>query len=167
MKLSRRAQRRKRHYQRMHKPGRLNLVALMDIFTILVFFLMVNSSDVKILQHERDVTLPESSADAQPEEALQVTIAGGSVLLEGRPVAEIPAGGWDMDEQVEGLQAALLAHLQRRSIVVPPEGLPLTLVADRDLDYRILRQVMRTCVEAGFGQLNLAVEQSAGEVDRG
>ena len=46
MKLSRRAKRMRRHYSRMHRGGGLNLVSLMDIFTILVFFLMVNSSDV-------------------------------------------------------------------------------------------------------------------------
>ena len=51
MKLSRRARLRQRHYGRMHKAGGLNLVSLMDIFTILVFFLMVNSSDVKVMQN--------------------------------------------------------------------------------------------------------------------
>ena len=40
MKTSRRARRIQRHYSRMHRPGGLNLVSLMDIFTILVFFLI-------------------------------------------------------------------------------------------------------------------------------
>ena len=55
MKLSRRAKRMKRHYKRMDKAGGLNLVSLMDIFTILVFFLMVNSSDVKVLQQDKSI----------------------------------------------------------------------------------------------------------------
>ncbi|HBX40956.1 MAG TPA: biopolymer transporter ExbD, partial [Marinobacter adhaerens] len=41
MKTSRKAKRIRRHYGRMKKSGGLNLVSLMDIFTILVFFLMV------------------------------------------------------------------------------------------------------------------------------
>ena len=40
--------------------GALNLVSLMDIFTILVFFLLVNSSDVETLPNAKDLQLPES-----------------------------------------------------------------------------------------------------------
>ncbi len=60
MKTSRRARRMQRHYGRMHRPGGLNLVSLMDIFTILVFFLMVSSSDVKVMQNTADVPLPRT-----------------------------------------------------------------------------------------------------------
>ena len=41
----------RRGAQKKHsKTATLNLVSLMDIFTILVFFLMVNSSEVEVLQ---------------------------------------------------------------------------------------------------------------------
>ena len=51
MKESARARRLKRHLRRNQHQGKMNLVSLMDIFTILVFFLMVNSSDVKVMQN--------------------------------------------------------------------------------------------------------------------
>ena len=58
-----RAARMDRHHKR-HKQGvSLNLVSLMDIFTILVFFLLVNSSDVEVLPNAKDVQLPESIAE--------------------------------------------------------------------------------------------------------
>lgn len=53
---------------RQHRRGRLpglNLVSLMDIFTILVFFLLVNSSDTSSLQGNKDLQLPISTASAR------------------------------------------------------------------------------------------------------
>ena len=47
-----------RNHRRLRQHPRLNLVALMDIFTILVLFLMVNNGDVEVLQADRDIELP-------------------------------------------------------------------------------------------------------------
>ena len=49
-----------RHHARHKAGGGLNLVSLMDIFTILVFFLLVHSGDADVLQSSTDVELPES-----------------------------------------------------------------------------------------------------------
>ncbi|MDX1453575.1 MAG: biopolymer transporter ExbD, partial [Oleiphilaceae bacterium] len=74
MKESAKAKRIKRHLKRGKQTGKLNLVSLMDIFTILVFFLMVNSSDVQVLQQSPDIKLPESKADQEPKDILTVTL---------------------------------------------------------------------------------------------
>ena len=89
MKRSRKAGRTQRHYGRMHKAGGLNLVSLMDIFTILVFFLMVNSSDVKVLQNTADVPLPQSTSEKEAVESLTVQVTGGSILVQGREIARL------------------------------------------------------------------------------
>ena len=57
-----------RHHKRMAKDSKLSLVSLMDIFTILVFFLMVNASEVQVLQNSKSVELPESSAQQAANE---------------------------------------------------------------------------------------------------
>ena len=62
MKASMRARRMARNHRRMKTPSKLNLVSLMDIFTILVFFLMVNNGDVEVLQADNSIELPESVA---------------------------------------------------------------------------------------------------------
>lgn len=159
MKESRRARRMQRHYRRMSKPGGLNLTALMDIFTILVFFLMVNSSDVRVLQQDKDIDLPESRADTVPEDVLRVVVTGGSVLIDGREVAQLPGDG----ERIEGLEEALSQRVGDRE--VPERGLPAMIVADRGMEYSVLRPVMRTAVDAGYRQLHLAVENKPGEAN--
>ena len=62
--LSQRAARMERRHERGKAGTALNLVSLMDIFTILVFFLMVNSSDVEVLETTSDIRLPDSTGDS-------------------------------------------------------------------------------------------------------
>ncbi|MEQ9546489.1 MAG: biopolymer transporter ExbD [Marinobacter sp.] len=164
MKASRRSRRIQRHYRRMHRAGGLNLVSLMDIFTILVFFLMVNSSDVKVMQNTADVPLPLSSARQEAEETLTVQISGKSVLLQGREVARL-----DGIESKAGTVAGLadeLAWRRERLSAVPEQGLEVTIMAGRDISYRLLRKVMQTCIDQQYRRVRLAVE-SIGEVRNG
>ncbi|EON92705.1 biopolymer transport protein [Marinobacter lipolyticus SM19] len=164
MKTSRRASRMQRHYRRMHRAGGLNLVSLMDIFTILVFFLMVNSSDVKVMQNTADVPLPFSSAKQEAEETLTVQISGQSVLVQGREVARLDSIA-EEDAMVPGLADALAWRSERRG-AVPEEGFEVTIMASRDVSYRLLRKIMQTCVDQQYRRVRLAVE-SLGEVRNG
>ncbi|WP_323750819.1 biopolymer transporter ExbD [Marinobacter sp.] len=156
MKTARRAQMRKRHYSRMHKAGGLNLVSLMDIFTILVFFLMVNSSDVKVMQNNADVPLPTSTAQQEAVENLTVQVSGRSVLVQGRQVATVE-GISAADTRIAGLSEEL-AYRRSRWSEIPEQGLEITIMAARDTDYRLLRRIMQTCVDEQFRHVRLAVE---------
>ncbi|PHQ27527.1 biopolymer transporter ExbD [Marinobacter guineae] len=143
----------------MHKPGGLNLVSLMDIFTILVFFLMVNSSDVKVMQNTTDVTLPKSTAQQEAEESLTVQVTGNSILVQGNEVARLD-GIETGDTHISGLSKEL-AWRRNRWPELPDEGLAVTIMAGRDTDYRLLRKVMQTCVDEQYRQVRLAVEGEA------
>lgn len=157
MKASRRAQRMRRHYQRMHRPGGLNLVSLMDIFTILVFFLMVNSSDVKVMQSQAGVVLPASDSQTPAVEALTVRVADGVIMVQGREVARLDDMTYAGDEVMSGLATELIYQRGRHS-AIPELGLEVTILADRNIEYRLLRQVMQTCVDQDYRQVRLAVE---------
>ncbi|KMQ74572.1 ExbD/TolR family protein [Marinobacter subterrani] len=162
MKRSRKARRIQRHYGRMHRAGGLNLVSLMDIFTILVFFLMVNSSDVKVMQNGSDLPLPTSSAKQQAEESLTVQLTGDSILVQGKEVVRL-SGIETGDSHFPGL-AEELAWRRSRWSEIPEQGLAVTIMAGRDTDYRLLRKVMQTCIDEQYRQVRLAVE---GEVRNG
>ncbi|MBN7768912.1 biopolymer transporter ExbD [Marinobacter daepoensis] len=156
MKSSRKARLRKRHYRRMNKAGALNLVSLMDIFTILVFFLMVNSSDVKVMQNAADVPLPTSTAEQEAVENLTVQVSGPSILVQGREVARLD-GIEETDTFISGLSDEL-AYRRNQLETVPEQGLEVTILAGKETDYRLLRKIMQTCVNEQFRQVRLAVE---------
>ena len=69
--LQKRAERKARN----HTGLDMNLVSLIDIFTILIFFLM-SSTGIELLATARAVKLPESTADKLPRQTLVVTVTG-------------------------------------------------------------------------------------------
>jgi len=161
MKVSRRARRMQRHYGRMHKAGGLNLVSLMDIFTILVFFLMVNSSDVKVLQQNKSLKLPESSAKLNPKETIILTLAGDDILIQGRKVASLSAIP-DESEIISGISEELKYQASRNKHLLPSDpsnGLSITIMGDKNVPYHTLKKIMNSCVDANYTNISLAVSR--------
>ena len=68
--------------------AKLNLVSLMDIFTILVFFLMMNSGDEQNAK-ATFVKLPDSSATPGMRGDLVISISEDDILLDDTVVAKI------------------------------------------------------------------------------
>ena len=95
MSSSLRARRMARNHRRLAQQPRLNLVALMDIFTILVLFLMVNNGDVEVLQADNSVALPQSVSEQKPELALTVKVTEADIILQGRKLAGFLHGPGD------------------------------------------------------------------------
>ncbi|MFT6266669.1 MAG: biopolymer transport protein ExbD [Oleiphilaceae bacterium] len=149
-----------RHQRRTSNSSSLNLVSLMDIFTILVFFLMVNSSDVKVLQQDKSVVLPSSTTEQQPKDTIIITISGSNILVQGRAVARIDS---PLDiEIIKDLKVELDYLANRRAVSADIEfkGFPITLIADKSTPYKLLKKVMATCTEAKYTQVSLAVSKT-------
>ena len=160
MKTSRRARRMQRHYGRMHRAGGLNLVSLMDIFTILVFFLMVNSSsDVQVLNQDNAIKLPDSSAQQPPGDVLALTVTDNDILVNGRVVMKRDVLQAFSGQVEPALKEELDYQASRSSAPAPDAGRPITILADRELPYELLKKIMSTCVDAGYASISLAVNQ--------
>jgi len=160
MSMLRHSQRRSAQ-RRATRPAALNLVSLMDIFTILVFFLMVNASDVEILPPTPGIRLPDSSAEQRPEQRTVISVSRESIMVEGEPVARIA----DLDAAPEGVIEALQTALRARMPaveVIPEAGLEVTIIGDHELPYWLLKRIMLTCQTAEFPRISLAVNRTAG-----
>jgi len=142
--------------------GKLNLVSLMDIFTILVFFLMVNSSDVEILQTSADVELPDSTSEQRPNEQTVITVSEDSIVVMGRKVADVDALFGTGDVAIEGL-AEELRYQAKRKGDAPDEGYEITIMGDRQIPYWLLKKIMLTCTTEDYAQISLAVNQTQTE----
>ena len=151
----------RRHHARK-RPSSLSLVSLMDIFTILVFFLLVNSAEVQTLEPPKTVTLPESVAMEKPRETVVVMVTPEQVLVQGTPVATLAEVDATEGNLIEPLVAALKAQGDRaliRAAATDLSAREITILGDKDVPYRILKKVMATCTEADYGKLSLAVVQ--------
>lgn len=161
MSHSARAKRMERHHKRA-RPASLSLVSLMDIFTILVFFLLVNQSEVQALDVPKNIELPESMSLARPSETVVVMVTPEQILVQGRPVASTREVDSQADAVIEPLREALKAQTDRflrASAQADIAGREITILGDKTVPYRVLKKVMATCTDADYGKLSLAVLQ--------
>ncbi len=162
MSQSRRARRMENHHKRKRTVA-LNLVALMDIFTILVFFLLVNSSNIQ--PGGAAIKLPQSIAEQPPKETFVVTVGADDILVQGRKIASVSEVLASDQDLIEGLKQELLYQAQRTGGL--EEGKPrereITVMADKQIPYRLLRRILLTCSQSDYSLVSLAVIRKAPE----
>ena len=166
MVKSARARRMEKHHKRNTRSGALNLVSLMDIFTILVFFLLVNSSDVETLPNAKDLQLPESIAEEKAKETVVILIGEIDILVQGKPVAKVADVSAQKGNDIPALRQALKSQndrVLRREAKDDIAGREVTIMGDKEIPYSVLKKVMATCTEADYGQISLAVLQKSSE----
>jgi biopolymer transport protein ExbD len=156
-----RAARMSRHHKRRKQRAGLSLVSMMDIFTILVFFLLVNSSEVEVLPNSDAVQLPESLAETKPRDTVVVLVTDTEILVQGRPVSRIADVLASDSLVIPGLKAELVAQAERALLTSGADvaDREVTIMGDREIPYHLLKRVMATCTEANYGKLSLAVLQ--------
>lgn len=163
MKLSRRAKRMERHHKRSKRIPGLNLVSLMDIFTILVFFLLVSSGEAQKLPNNNAIKLPESLAMEKPRESLIILVTREDVIISGEVVASV----FDILASEEDVIPAITDALERvnsstiRTASSSTEGQAsereATIMGDRDIPYKLLKKIMASCTAANYNHISLAV----------
>ena len=161
MKNTRRMKRMSRNKQTIPK---MNLTSLMDVFTILVFFLLVNSANTEVLETPKQITLPASVVEEKPRETVvifvspdEVTVQGESVVrtdqiagFDGQSIAPIADRLREIGERVIGIKTKTVA-----------ESREVTLLADRRVPFDVIKKVMSTATGQGYGRISLAVLQKA------
>jgi biopolymer transport protein ExbD len=166
MVKSARAKRMEKHHKRNKGAGMLNLVSLMDIFTILVFFLLVNSSDVETLPNAKDLQLPESIAEEKAKETVVILIGETDIIVQGKPVVKVDAVMAKQGNDIPELREALLSQndrVLRRAARDDIAGREVTIMGDKDIPYRLLKKVMATCTASDYGRISLAVLQKSSD----
>lgn len=145
------------------KPATLNMVSLMDIFTILVFFLMLNSSEVEMLEMSSKIKLPDSTARQQLEDRIVISISADDLIVQGRRVASVQEALNASEPLIAGLKTELDYQANRRKQSGEEFAGAVTILGDRTLPYELLKRIMRTCQQAQFTKIALAVNQVNGE----
>jgi len=164
MRNSRRIKRMKRNRVKI-KP--MNLTSLMDVFTILVFFLLVNSGSVQVMEAPKTVKLPESRVETKPRETVVIFISPEEVLVQGKSVGFV-ADVLDSDSPTLDAIAFRLSELKEN--VLGPNTLAVagsqevTILADRSVPFGVIKKVMSRCTGEGYENVSLAVIQKPSQV---
>ena len=148
------------------KTVRMNLTSLMDVFTILVFFLLVNSATTEVLETPKQIKLPDSVVEEKPRETVVIFVSPEEVTIQGDAVvrvADILATRGQNIEPIGEKLAALSDNIIGLKTRAVAESLEVTILADRSVPFRVVKKVMSTCTSQGYGRISLAVLQKASQ----
>jgi biopolymer transport protein ExbD len=149
------------------KITKMNLTSLMDVFTILVFFLLVNSGSVEVVEAPKDVKLPESRVESKPRETVVISISAEEVLVQGKLVAFVEDIINNKEHAIDPINARL-AELKESVIGINTQTVAasqeVTILADRSVPFTVVKTVMSTCTAEGYENVSLAVIQKATQV---
>ncbi len=160
MKLSRRAKRMQQHHARKNdRNATLNMVSLMDIFTILVFFLLVNATSSEVLPTPKNVTLPTASSEKLPAKNLVIAVNNHNISLQGRLIVSINSAMNNKSKTIKPLFDSLTKLALDNKDITGKKG--ITIMGDKNIPYALLKKIMLTCAGAKFTNLSFAVNQKA------
>ena len=161
MKNSRRMRRMSRNRSKIPK---MNLTSLMDVFTILVFFLLVNSATTEVLETPKLITLPTSVVEEKPRETVVIFVSPEEVTVQGEPVARVEDILANESQNI-GSIARRLAEVNENVIglktLTVAESREVTVLADRSVPFSVVKKVMSTATAQGYARISLAVLQKA------
>ena len=162
MKLSRRAKRMQQHHARKNdRNASLNMVSLMDIFTILVFFLLVNATNAEVLPTPKNVTLPSASSEKAPARNLVIAVNNSQISLQGKPVVSISTAMSNKSSTIKPLYDSLRKLAIENKDITDKKG--VTIMGDKKIPYALLKKIMLTCAGAEYTNLSFAVNQKTGD----
>jgi biopolymer transport protein ExbD len=143
----------------------MNLVSLIDVFTILIFFLLAQVGPLEKLPSPKAVQLPLSSADKDPKDAVVLVISETEVLVEGRKVADLATVAKQQGDLIAALKSELDQQAQRVAVRTENKKATnaITIMSDKEVPYHVLRKVMVTCASANFGDVSFALRRKEGK----
>lgn len=158
-----------RNSRRIKRMGRnrkkvmnLPLTSLMDVFTILVFFLLFHSGGSEALEAPKQIKLPDSVVEAKPRQTVVIFVSPEIVLVQGEAVIStvelLDTSIGDVPEITNRLM-----QLERNIIGINTktavDSKEVTILADKTIPFRALKRIMSTCTASGYGKISLAVTQ--------
>ena len=149
----------------MKSPG-LNMVPLMDVFTILLFFLLINSTSSDVTEPPKTVKLPASYVESKPRETVAVVVTEDEILVQGESVVTTQEVLETTEPEIEAVMVRLLEQ-QKRVIGISEktvsDSAEVTVLAHKTIPFEILKKVMSSCTRAGYEKISLAVIQKSSQ----
>jgi biopolymer transport protein ExbD len=142
------------------------LTSLMDVFTTLVFFLVVNQGATEVLETPNQIALPDSVSEEKPRETVVIFVSPEEVTVQGEAVvrvADILASERRNIDPIAQRLAVLAESVIGLNTQKVAESQEVTILADKSVPFSVVKKVMSTCTSQGFTNISLAVMQKDSE----
>ena len=136
----------------------LNLIPMMDVLCVLVFFLLFHSFNGDM--PEQKIALPDSIVETRPRQTVTIVVSSEAVMVQGESVIGTPEL---LDDRIDTVREVTqrLKQIEHNIPESVAEGKEITLLADKTIPFKVLKKIMTTCTASGYGRISLAVEQKA------
>jgi biopolymer transport protein ExbD len=132
----------------------LSLTSLVDVFAILVIYLLINQSTIASWISEGfDIELPKAKVAEVPPKSLTVQISKSTVFVEGQAI--------DRVADVLKMRSKTIPSLMEWLKLVTQKNAMINVLADGSLHYNIIRKLVHTCHTANFPKVNLVVQPAS------
>lgn len=148
------------------KVPAMNLTSLMDVFTILVFFLLVNSSNSEVLTQPKEVTLPDSVVETKPRETVVIMVTIDKILVQGVPVisySDVLASKEDAIIEISNKLRDVKQNVIGTSTKTVAASNEVTILSHKTVPFKVLKKVMSSATFAGYEKISMAVIQKASQ----
>jgi biopolymer transport protein TolR len=89
------------------EDAELNLIPLIDVMSVLVTFLLIYTADVEVVQNNKGIEIPQSSAETQATPSVVVMITKDHIFVQGEVVASVADVSASETSLVEPLKKVL------------------------------------------------------------
>ncbi len=144
----------------------LRLTAMIDMFTILLVFLLKSFSvEGEIMSVAKDLRLPESTAQTPPKAAPILIVTNEWIILDGTPVEKVETVLTQRDNIINSLKArlqqirAFSESLAQLNANMRFKG-NIAIQGDKEIPFGLLKKIMFTCGQVGFNDMLLVVNQA-------
>ena len=159
--------RRMKRMERNNKKGAIkglgiNLIPMMDVLCVLVFFLLFHSFNSTL--PDAQIALPVSTAEAKPRETIAIVVSPETVMVQSEPVVDTPSlldDSVGLVREIRDRLKQLESEMVDLGTNVAAESKEITLLADKTIPFKVLKKIMSTCTASGYGRISLAVVQKA------
>ena len=154
----------KKHNTAPPRAGRLNLTSMMDMFTIILVFLLKSyTTEGQLIQPSEYLTLPKSNVKTPAETGLDIVVSKEVIMVNNKTVVDMESVKKQKGYVIEPLSQELLHHAREAKNMEEQFGVPfsgkVTIQADKRLPYRELVKVMATCGVSEYPNMRLLVYQ--------
>jgi biopolymer transport protein TolR len=139
----------------------MNLVSLIDVFTILIFFLLSSAAGVESLISPKAVNLPLANAEKEPKPTVLLVVSGDDIIIDGRRVASVQQVMAQQEDLIPALKAELDVLGKRTAVLAENKAdqQAVTIMADKEMPYSLLRRLMVTSARANYADVSFAVRK--------
>ena len=138
----------------------INIVSLIDIFAILVFYLLVSISALELHPNEQTLQLPRSTSQARSNGLTKLIVTRKGILLNDKFVMDTTEIMSSNEKILPKLRTELgSVALQPSAETGAPNRGEINILADKSITYAQLKRLMATSSDAQFARISLAVVQ--------